>query len=199
MVRNAAQPSRSPRRGTALRALLQEELGDRLDDLRRFVDRRLAEVSVEIHGAVQMVDFTESNLSGQIAEVRAQIAGLVAAPVAATHNSGLELEAVVAATEAAAERIMDAAEAINGLIAEDRRDPADRAALAAGVNAIFEACAFQDLTGQRIGRAIAQLRAIETLLERMMSGTPAPPAAPGVPAADSSADLGQDEVDRLLG
>lgn len=216
-------PVPDPKPEESLRILLGEELDRRIGELYRFVDRRFSELSVEVHGAVQMMDFSETNLSGQIGAVHAQIASLVAAPVEATRNSGLDLEAVVEATESAADRIMDAAEAISRLVEQDRHDPAGRAELASRVNAIFEACSFQDLTGQRIRRAISHLHGIEVLLEQMMSvpaGEPpvaeasaplsavppsamdtASPSAPDPVSASTpdGADLDQAEIDRLLG
>lgn len=201
-------PAPAPQPEDALRTLLSEELDRRIGELHRFVDRRFSELSVEVHGAVQMMDFSETNLSGQIGAVHAQIASLVAAPVEATRNSGLDLEAVVEATESAADRIMDAAEAISRLVEQDRHDPAGRAELASRVNAIFEACSFQDLTGQRIRRAISHLQGIEVLLEQMMSpptaapppaDVSAPPAPPDSAGAPAGSDLDQAEIDRLLG
>jgi chemotaxis protein CheZ len=75
----------------AVAATIRDEMGG----LRTFVDRRIAELSAEIHATVQLVDFSETNLSGQLGEIRKQIAGVIALPTAATRNSGLELEAVV--------------------------------------------------------------------------------------------------------
>lgn len=184
--------------GATLRAVVREEVGGLFEDLRRFVDRRISELSVEVHGAVQMVDFSETNLSAQLARIHAQIASVVAVPAAASRTSGLELEAVVQATEAAADRILEAAEAISHWVADGRRDPAGLALLSAKVNAIFEACSFQDITGQRIRRAIDHLQRVETLLEDLIHTAPgAADAAAAVP--EGGADLAQQEVDRLLG
>src|SRR5579871_5181893 len=94
-----------------LREAIRADVGSMIADLHRFVDRRIAELSVEVHGAVQLMDYSEANISGQLARVHEQIVGLLAAPAAATRNSGLELEAVVEATEHAANQIMEAAEA----------------------------------------------------------------------------------------
>jgi len=85
--------------GELVRTHVRAELGVLFDDLHRFVDRRISELSMEIHATVQLVDYSETNLSGQLARIHEQIASVVAVPVAATHNSGLELEAVVQATE----------------------------------------------------------------------------------------------------
>lgn len=171
------------------------------DDLRRFVDRRISELSAEVHATVQLVDYSESNLSGQLTRIHDQITTLLAMPAAATRNSGLELEAVVQATETAANTIMEAAEAINDWLREGRRDPESVDEMAAKVNAIFEACTFQDITGQRIRRAIKQLQQVETMLTDMMPETAATPAAEApVPevAAPVDPDLVQDDIDRMF-
>ena len=80
------------------------------------------------------------------------------------------------------------------------------AALSERVNAIFQACSFQDLTGQRIRRAIRQLQQVETMLEGLVPGAGAPVgarvevrgAAPTVADPDAP-DLAQAEIDRLMG
>jgi chemotaxis protein CheZ len=196
-----------------LRAAVRAEVGGLFADLHRFVDRRIAELSAELHGAVQLMDYSEANLSGQLARVHEQIVGLLAAPAAATRNSGLELEAVVEATEQAANQIMEAAEAIGDWLASGIRDAASVQAVAERINAIFEACTFQDLTGQRIRRAIEHLQKVETMLGGMMQDAPEGEASAGEPvpavivplhtittsaAALVTPDLDQDEIDRLL-
>ena len=85
-----------------------------------------------------------------------------------------ELEAVVAGTTSATDRILKAAEGIdettvalitllkNGHekgLAQDIQD---------GVTAIFEACNFHDLTGQRISKVTVTLKMVEDHLARMM-------------------------------
>ena len=187
--------------GTQSAAQLCEVLRDALtpmfDDLRRFVDRRIAELSAEVHGTTQLLDFSESNLSGQLTRIHEQIARVVAHPVQASRNSGLELEAVVQATETAANQIMEAAEVIGELIQSGRRDAASFDMVAEKLNAIFEACTFQDVTGQRIRRAIEHLQRVETMLSDIM------PAGPEAQAVDASlpgeVDLQQGDVDRMFG
>jgi chemotaxis protein CheZ len=191
---------------TMLRAALRAELDPRLHDLRAFLDRRIAELSAELSASVELADMTETKLSGEIARIRDEIGQMVAMPAVATRNSGLELEAVVQATEAAANTILEAAEAIGDWMAAGR-DPAAAPAIVERVNAIFEACAFQDLTGQRIRRAIQHLQQVEGALGRMTaaeSGTSreavrVATAMRTVEAPSGSRDLGQDAVDALFG
>ena len=56
------------------------------------MDRRIAELSAEIHATSDLMDFSETNLSGQLKGLRDQIANVIAMPTVATRNSGLELE-----------------------------------------------------------------------------------------------------------
>jgi chemotaxis protein CheZ len=188
-----------------LRSALRAELDPRLAELRGFLDRRIAELSAELSASVELADMSETKLSGEIARVQAQIAQMVAMPAAATRNSGLELEAVVQVTEAAANTILEAAEAIGDWMASGR-DATTAPSIVERVNAIFEACAFQDLTGQRIRRAIQHLQQVEGVLKGMASAPVEPrervkvaTLACTVPAAAGSADLGQDAIDALLG
>nr|WP_260170920.1 hypothetical protein [Roseococcus suduntuyensis] len=139
-----------------------------LADLHRFVDRRIAELSAELHASVEIADMGEEQMKSALARIHDQIGQLVAVPAAATRNSGLELEAVVQATEAAANTIMEAAEAIQAWVASGAQDKDAVAAIAARVSSIFEACTFQDVTGQRIRRAIQHLQQVENMLETMI-------------------------------
>jgi DNA repair ATPase RecN len=181
--------------GELVRAVVRAELGTAIDGLRQFVDRRIAELSAEVHGATQLLDFSEANLSGQISRIHQEIGRVVAAPAFATRTSGLELEAVVQATEKAANQIMEAAEAIGACIEHARDDPLAVEAITERLNAIFEACTFQDVTGQRIRRAIDHLQKVEEMLGGLAPSEPEePPAAP-----EETPDLGQNEVDRMFG
>jgi chemotaxis protein CheZ len=175
-----------------LEELVRANVRAEIDDLRRFLDRRIAELSMEIHATVQLVDYSETNLSAKLASIHEQIARVVAPPAQATYNSGVELEAVVHATENAANQIMEAAEAIGSWL-QAGGDPASLPAVTQQVNAIFEACTFQDLTGQRIRRAIEHLQQVETMLSGMMHDAPAEQ-----PAAPASPDLGQTAIDSMF-
>jgi chemotaxis protein CheZ len=182
-----------------IRLALREELAE----LRAFTDRRIAELSAELHASLQLSEMGEDRICGELAAIQAGIAQLIALPAAATRNSGLELEAVVQATEAAATTILEAAEAIQDWAATASREPADLQALAERVNAIFEACSFQDLTGQRVRRAIQHLQQVETMLAGLVPGRAAPAVAVPVPTAartvaDATPDLAQAEIDALL-
>lgn len=191
----------------ALRDAMRAELHPALAELQRFVDRRIAELSAELHASVEISDMGGERMSLELARIHDQIGQLVAVPAAATRNSGLELEAVVHATEAAANTIMEAAEAIQDWVAGGAQDQDAVAAIAERVNSIFEACSFQDVTGQRIRRAIQHLQQVETMLETMIPDSERPEVplqqvevktAIRTVESPSGGDLGQAAIDALL-
>ncbi len=81
--------------------------------------------------------------------------------------AGLELDAIVKATEAATHSIMECAEE---LMAADSSDPrAYKALVDDKMMLIFEACSFQDITGQRIAKVVETLQHIESRVARFAS------------------------------
>jgi chemotaxis protein CheZ len=83
--------------------------------------------------------------------------------------AGEELNAVVNATEAAGNAIMASAEAVMGSQADNLQDY--KAFVEEQMLAIFEACSFQDLTGQRITKVVNTLEQIETRVARFAVAT----------------------------
>lgn len=82
-------------------------------------------------------------------------------------SAGQELDAIVKSTEEATNTIMEQAEA---LMAADPGDPDAMYGLVQDASMkIFEACSFQDLTGQRIARVVETLQAIESRVSRFAS------------------------------
>jgi len=187
--------------GALVQAAVRAELGPALDGLRQFVDRRIAELSVEIHGATQLMDFSEANLTGQLNRIQQEIGMVIAAPAFATRASGLELEAVVEATEHAANQIMEAAESIGTWLEQAGEDPKAIEAITVRLNTIFEACTFQDLTGQRIRRAIDHLQKVEEMLDGLAphANETSPEDATVTPSAEVNPDLGQNDIDSMFG
>lgn len=77
-----------------------------------------------------------------------------------------ELDAVVGATEEASATIMDSCESIQEIMKDT--DEATREAVIAETTKIFEACAFQDITGQRISKVVKTLKDIEASVNRLL-------------------------------
>ena len=76
-------------------------------------------------------------------------------------RAGKELDAIVEATETATNQIMNATEAIMSAKVTDA-DVVNDACME-----IFEACSFQDITGQRISKVVSTLNYIEEYLARL--------------------------------
>ncbi len=87
---------------------------------------------------------------------------------------GTELDAVINATEQATETILSAAERIEtaaGNLSAQATDETGRGQadeIAEQVVGIFEACNFQDITGQRITKVVSALQFIDERVQRMM-------------------------------
>jgi chemotaxis protein CheZ len=185
-----------------VRDAVRSEFGSMFAELRRFFDRRIAELSTEILATLEMVDVNETHLSDQLQQMHGELARVMTLPAGASHNSGLDLEGVIAASETAANRIMSAAETIRGAVLAGGR----KALILEQVNAIFEACSFQDLTGQRIRRALEQLQVVEGTIVEMVEKSGAPPLERARPVpirataeiTGQGADLSQDEIDKLF-
>jgi chemotaxis protein CheZ len=85
-----------------------------------------------------------------------------------------ELDAIVSGTEQATETILAAAEFIDqsannlGAALKSEQDQQTAQDIQDHVIRIFEACNFQDLTGQRITKVVATLKFIETHIVRMI-------------------------------
>jgi len=78
-------------------------------------------------------------------------------------RAGKELDAIVQATESATDQIMEAAETILAAKVTDANVVSD------ACMEIFEACSFQDITGQRISKVVSTLEYIESYLDKLTS------------------------------
>ncbi|HUA53050.1 MAG TPA: protein phosphatase CheZ [Candidatus Sulfotelmatobacter sp.] len=139
------------------------------------------------------------NARSEIAAVRPHDIGSQDIPLATD-----ELDAVVGATEEATGNILDAAEALSNLTSTLPPEAAEQ--VTAAVTRIYEACNFQDITGQRITKVVRTLKHIEERVSAMLSAfgedtankqaersAEAPAAAPAAPAGKT------DEKDLLHG
>ncbi len=78
-----------------------------------------------------------------------------------------ELDAIVGATETATNAILDAAEKLEELAAE--LEPPLSQRLTEATTTVYEACNFQDITGQRITKVVRALKHIEARIESLVS------------------------------
>ncbi|MHA1600659.1 MAG: protein phosphatase CheZ [Alphaproteobacteria bacterium] len=100
-------------------------------------------------------------LANYIGTVKAEIADIRADKINAEYvpTASDELNAIVGATEVATESIFEAVERIEELSQEMTPDMAEQVAMS--VTSIYEACGFQDITGQRITKIVKALQSIE--------------------------------------
>ncbi len=78
-----------------------------------------------------------------------------------------ELDAIVAHTEEATGTILDAAEKLEELAASSDKKTAET--ITEAVTSIYEACNFQDITGQRITKVVKTLKHIEQKVDALIS------------------------------
>lgn len=105
-------------------------------------------------------------IAGYIESLKHEISALKANEIKTSRipAAGLELSAVCKATEAATNTIMECAEAV---MEADGRDPAAYKALVEEkMMIVFEACSFQDITGQRISKVVETLQLIDERVSR---------------------------------
>ena len=127
-----------------------------------------------------------------------------------------ELDAVVGATEDATNKIMDVCDEISAVAESVPADVKEK--LIACTTRIFEACNFQDITGQRITKVVETLKHIDVKVEALVkamgeeihrSGDEETNAPKHLHAADPDKGLlngpqlpknavSQDEIDKLL-
>jgi chemotaxis protein CheZ len=108
-------------------------------------------------------------LGRSIATAKAEIAALGVDDINASHipSATDELDAIVAHTASATEIILE----VGGELAKHTSAPYAVKAASQLQNAtmrIYEACSFQDITGQRITKVVATLKAIETKVENIV-------------------------------
>lgn len=131
--------------------------------LARIMSKSMDSVFHAVESSIQR-EFRE--IGSYIENMKSDIAGLQANDLKKTHLpvAGLELDAVVAATEEATNTIMECAEAI--MCADGEDHDAYKALVDDQIMKIFEACSFQDITGQRITKVVETLSMVDQRVSR---------------------------------
>lgn len=112
-----------------------------------------------------------------------------------------ELDAVIGATEEATGRILDACEVFSEVSGKLPVEDAERTMTA--VTEIYEACNFQDITGQRITKVVGTLKHIEDKIEQLLEAfgagvSTAKTASAKQPAAAAKPKAAADKTDADL-
>jgi chemotaxis protein CheZ len=108
-------------------------------------------------------------LGRTVANARAEIAALKVDDINASHipSATDELDAIVAHTAAATNSILECCERLDALSPSLSGEPAQ--ILQDVTTNIYEACSFQDITGQRITKVVATLKAIEAKVAHIIT------------------------------
>lgn len=163
-------------------------------------------------GAWQQQFYQEfMELNNYLHQARSDIAAMRSDTIKGRHIATAtdELDAVVEASEQATQIILHAAEQIEAAAQQAGREV--ESLVVPSVTKIYEACNFQDITGQRINKVVKTLKHIEQELESLMGlfQNGAPTHVPLTAVAPSKGDLlngpqlpstatGQDEIDKIL-
>ena len=110
---------------------------------------------------------------GQISSMRRELAALQGGSKGNFATMADTLDAIVENTETAGNAILESMEAIGASVAklQSVNDPTAAAVcdeIVDSTNKVFEACAFQDLTGQRITRVVKSLQFMEDHINRLV-------------------------------
>jgi chemotaxis protein CheZ len=109
------------------------------------------------------------DLAKYIETAKQEIAALQPAEIRDEHirTATDELDAVIGATEKATFAIFDACDAIGAIAGQSDADTS--AKLNDQITAIYEACNFQDITGQRISKVVRTLKHIESKVDMIVA------------------------------
>ncbi|MFT7569587.1 MAG: chemotaxis protein CheZ [Paracoccaceae bacterium] len=136
--------------------------------VRAVLEEMLSTMSGNIGSADPRMLEELEELSLFIEQTKAEIAAINPEEIPDEHipEATDELDAVIEATEVATNSIMEAAEMIESVAEEVTDEQAD--VLSQAVTQIYEACSFQDITGQRIHKVVGALKEIERKVETVV-------------------------------
>jgi len=150
---------------------LRQQRGDmvRVEDIGEVVRSLLTTLSGEMSAADLKLYQELESLAEYIHRAKAELAQLRSDDLQSRYIASAtdELDAIVGATENATNSILDNAEKLEELARG--LDPAVGQKLSEATTAIFEACNFQDITGQRITKVVRALKHIEERIEALVS------------------------------
>lgn len=187
----------------SVKQFVENSLRNRAPDLSEISIKRTAEAVLAL--VSKEIEFSErlENLAMFINQAKTEIAALKPEQVKEEFlpKATDELDAIVQATSNATNRIMDSVDIVSqiagNLTGDDQKD------LMAAVNNIYEACSFQDITGQRIAKVVTTLKVIENRIERMMATLNGTAVADDykdqLPTGWVTGGAGQGDIDSKLG
>jgi len=161
-------------------------LADKVDELRTRYPSAEVDVIADIVREVLAgtLSAVEARLLSEVAELgrtiataKAEIAALQVDEITASQipSATDELDAIVSHTAEATDSILEVCETLDRLASSLAKDsgtttaPAAAASLQEATTRIYEACSFQDITGQRITKVVSTLKTIENKVAGIVS------------------------------
>lgn len=162
----ATVPPELVHRLTALKGRMQtvsrDEIADVVSSLLATMEGDLSDENLKLFGELE-------SLSNYITTAKSEIAALRPDEITSRHlpKATDELDAIVGATEEATNVILGAMESLEAIAGEMPSEFGDKVNEA--VTQVYEACNFQDITGQRITKVVNALKHIEEKVEALVS------------------------------
>ncbi len=129
-----------------------------VETLKTFLGHLDKTIGDDFHQIMEKIDQTREDMS------QLNIKSSENCPIASAEN---ELQMVVKATEEATNRIMESAETI--MTADPSEPGSYHLVVEQNILEIFEACTFQDITGQRINRVVDTLEFVDYRIHKIAS------------------------------
>lgn len=194
-----------------------EDIVDVVESVMASVSGDLSTVNLKLYAEIE-------SLARFIATAKREISALNPGEITDEHLATAtdELQEIIGATEHATHEIFEAVEKIENL--SERMEPEVAEQIGEAVTSVYEACSFQDITGQRISKVVNALQHIEVKIEDLLtafgdefSKSPRPSKQDrskfadgreerpdehlmnGPQATGSTEAMSQDDIDALLG
>ncbi|WP_417795057.1 protein phosphatase CheZ [Terasakiella pusilla] len=149
---------------------LRETYGDnvKVEDVADVVDSLMTTMKGDVTSADMELYSELESLAAYIHSAKAEIAQLRPDDVKDKYLSSAsdELDAIVEATADATNSIMDATEMVEEVMGQVEPDVSEK--LMDATTKIYEACTFQDITGQRITKVVNALHHIEDKIDALV-------------------------------
>ncbi|MBK1697728.1 protein phosphatase CheZ [Rhodovibrio salinarum] len=139
-----------------------EEITDAVESVMATVEGDLSAVNLKLYAEIEALSRFIASAKAEIASVRPDEINTEHLPTATD-----ELEAIVGATESATNTILEAMETIEGIGDELGGETGQK--LSDSVTKVYEACNFQDITGQRITKVVTALKQVEEKVDTLLA------------------------------
>lgn len=138
-----------------------DEILDVVNTIMESMNRDIPTVDVVVRDDLE-------DLANYIRDTKSDIMGLRPEEISDEHlpTATVELDAIIIATETATNSIMEAAEIIEAVADGLEGEAVDQ--LSNATTSIYEACSFQDITGQRVSKVVTALQNIESKIDELI-------------------------------